>query len=359
MSVINKMLRDLDARRVEEQLPDLQRPISPAALHGTASVTQGRTPRSRRRWMLLGGAALLVAVILWVLESSPPERSLVPAVVSAAPQVPQVPLAPPEPMPAQTATPSATAGALLPKAEARAPEPSSVPPAVKPLAREPVLRVEAWAAPPSPAVAPSKPQAPVSTLEVPVPASPPAATVGEPTLPVAAPKEAKPSAERRQGAVMETLAQAQGLWNAGSREAGLDLLRDAVAAVERVQPRDTELLARLVREQVRMELALGRPGNALALLTRLEPDLSQQADLWAVRGNAAQRLGRHAEAVLAYLAALQLRPGEPRWMLGAAVSLAAQGQLDAAAAQAEQARALGPVSSEVLSYLRQTGVPLR
>jgi len=122
---------------------------------------------------------------------------------------------------------------------------------------------------------------------------------------------------------------------------------------------DPALLALLVREQARMELALGRPAAVLELLSRLEPALAAQADLWAVRGNAAQRLGRHTESVLAYLQALQLRPGESRWMLGAAVSLAAQGQLEAAAQQAEQARALGSVSPEVLHYLRQAGVPLR
>lgn len=167
------------------------------------------------------------------------------------------------------------------------------------------------------------------------------------------------AAQRRQSAAQETLAQAQSLWSAGSREAALQLVQDAVAVAERAQPVDAALLAQLVREQVRMELALGRPGPVLAVLTRLEPALSGQADLWAVRGNAAQRLGRHQESVQAYLAALQLRPGEPRWMLGAAVSLAALGQLEAAARQAEQARALGPVSPEVLTYLRQAGVPLR
>jgi MSHA biogenesis protein MshN len=91
----------------------------------------------------------------------------------------------------------------------------------------------------------------------------------------------------------------------------------------------------------------------------LEPALSNQADLWAVRGNAAQRLARHQESVQAYFKALALRPNEPRWMLGAAVSLAALGQLDAAAEQAEKARAAGVVSPEILAYLRQAGVPLK
>ena len=46
-------------------------------------------------------------------------------------------------------------------------------------------------------------------------------------------------------------------------------------------------------------------------------------------------------------------------MLGAAVALAAQGQTAAAAEFAEQARMLTTVSPDVLTYLRQAGVPLR
>ena len=119
------------------------------------------------------------------------------------------------------------------------------------------------------------------------------------------------------------------------------------------------LLAQAVREIVRMELAQGHPVAALDLLQRLEPQLANQADVWALRGNVAQRLGRHAESVQAYLSALKLRPGEARWMLGAAVSLAAQGQTAQATELAEQARQRGGLSPEVESYLRQQGVVLR
>jgi MSHA biogenesis protein MshN len=141
-------------------------------------------------------------------------------------------------------------------------------------------------------------------------------------------------------------------------------MREAVAAAERAHDAgalaaDSPVLPSLVRELVRMELAEGRVSRVLDLLTRLEPALAGQADLWAVRGNAAQRLARHQESVQAYLQALELRPGEPRWMLGAAVSLAALGRLEAAAEQAEKARATGTVSPEILTYLRQAGVPLK
>ena len=160
------------------------------------------------------------------------------------------------------------------------------------------------------------------------------------------------------------MTQARNLWNAGSRETALDAMRQAVAVAERAQASTPDPVAlpafqTLVRELARMELAQGQVSQLLEQLVRLEPLLADQADLWAVRGNAAQRLGRHQESIYAYGMALKLRPGEPRWMLASAVSLALQGQLAAAAEQAEKARAAGAVSPEVLAYLRQLGVSLR
>jgi Flp pilus assembly protein TadD len=154
------------------------------------------------------------------------------------------------------------------------------------------------------------------------------------------------------------MAQAQSLWNTGSHEAALDLMREALNVVER-SGGNAGVLASLARELARMEMAQGRVAQALSMLTRLEPALSGVAEVWALRGNAAQRLGRHEESAAAYLTALKLRPNEARWMLGAAVSLAAQGQTASAAEQAEKARAAGALSPELASYLRQLGVPLR
>lgn len=164
----------------------------------------------------------------------------------------------------------------------------------------------------------------------------------------------------KQAAALQALAQAQNLWNSGSRDAGIDLLREALALVERSGTAASQAsLTPLARELARMELAQGRPRQAFELLARLEPALSSSADVWALRGNAAQRLGAHQESAAAYLTALKLRPEEPRWMLGAAVSLAANGQTDAAAEWAEKARVGGVLGSEVATYLRQLGVPVR
>jgi Flp pilus assembly protein TadD len=172
-----------------------------------------------------------------------------------------------------------------------------------------------------------------------------------------------PAEAQRQQTAAEAVATAQTLWNAGSREPAIRLLNDVLLSAERSLANNANVplgagVSALVRELTRMQLADGRPGAAWDVLVRLEPHLRNEADLWAVRGNAAQRLGRHTDSVLAYMAALQLRPAEQRWMLGAAVSLAAAGKTEDAASMVEKARAAGPISTEVQAYLRQMGVPL-
>jgi len=357
VSVINKMLRDLDARRAEGAAPGHPRQAGPAGTLGTVSVpSSAQRPAARLGRWLLPLLLLLVASIVaaWYLglgTTAPPPAAPPVTIIEA---------------PAMAPAPSASAPESAASAPAEAPEVAAeVPPAVE---SEPtVLRKKTRRAEAASSEAPAAEKKDKSDRKRVAPArvdtsatvpGQPAATAAAPLVAASAPL-ANTVPQRRQAAAQETLAQAQALWSAGSRDAALEVLREAVVAVERAQPADVALLAQLVREQVRMELALGRPGAVLVLLSRLEPVLSGQADLWAVRGNAAQRLARHQESVQAYLAALRLRPGEPRWMLGAAVSLAALGQLEAAAQQAEQARALGPVSPEVLTYLRQAGVPLR
>jgi tetratricopeptide (TPR) repeat protein len=175
----------------------------------------------------------------------------------------------------------------------------------------------------------------------------------------AAGAESANSSARQAQAGREALTQAQALWSAGSHDAAIELLQQALALAERSSPAGATqpLLASMARELGRMLLADGRAAATLELLTRLEPALGREADIWALRGNAAQRLGRHPDSVRAYNTALQLRPGEQRWLLGAAVSLAALGQTAQASEMVDKARALGPVSKDVLAYLRQAGVP--
>lgn len=465
MSVINKMLRDLDARRAPSAVPGRE----PAGLmRDTASVKAdapaGRT--STVRLALLGTAlGLAVAAAWWYAGAHEGVASSVrPPQISGAPTapLPQAPASAVAMLPSQAAAPlgeqqlhqmldqaarsappglSTAAAVPLPAAAASAagvsPEqaqqmaqqvlratpggqlplpqspglayelqqqlaqaPASAVPASRATGKSneaaPAARtsVSVAAASPAPTRVPASRATPAATLEQQVSGAPAASSEAAPKpprtasaapqaegavkAPAAAPSkpadhragragasaDAAPAVHPRQAAALETLAQARALWNAGSREAALDVMRQAVAVAERAQasapdPAALPAFQTLVRELARMELAQGQPGVVLELLVRLEPVLGDQADLWAVRGNAAQRLGRHTESVQAYQTALKLRPGEPRWMLASAVSLAALGQVTAAAEQAEKARAAGAVSQEILTYLRQMGVPVR
>ncbi len=385
MSVINKMLRDLDSRQAAGTVPPQTPQSRTGFARGTLTVTDsGRaTQRSGLRYVavLISATVILVGGVAgtwWYRNQNVlPRPSVVQAVVGPPPAV-RSPVIAVAPQAASSASPKLvepdTAGIAVQVPD----EPSKVTQtAVKaaPLvaAKVPVVQTgtaraeialkmdstfkgmpNAENASRSNAAGVPRPVSERTLIEAPINAAPTVAAVNS----------AVPQSSARQSPALEALAQAQSLWSSGSHEAAIDLLRDAVAAAERANLAVTSsgnntLLASLVRELARMELAEGRASQALEMLTRLEPSLSGFADVWAIRGNAAQRLGRHQESAAAYLMALKLRPDEARWMLGAAVSLAAQGQTAAAAELAEKARAGGVLSREVATYLRQLGVPLR
>jgi MSHA biogenesis protein MshN len=374
MSVINKMLRDLDQRRATALDPALRAGVVTAT---DRSGPSGMPSRSLWRSARGAGALFLLAVLLgaaWYWHGQTPESH---------PPAPQGGTMNPAPVavPAASASlPAASADlAAVAPASQSASVPSSVAPASAALALvtspplEPVVaEPSAVAVPPAPKVS-VKPLSP-ATVESPglrlssslsmKPHAGPAVPVLSAAAPVGASLAANGpdpavAAQRQQTATRDVLAQAQSLYSSGSADAAIQLLQDSLQAAERASPpapAATQLA--LVRELARMELALGRASAVLELLGRVEPLLSGQADVWAVRANAAQRLGRHPEAVQFYATALQTRPSEPRWLLGSAVSQAALGQLASAAELAEKARAIGPVSKDVWTYLRQQGVNL-
>jgi hypothetical protein len=416
VSVINKMLRDLDSRQAEGAMPVPGAGPVVNMTRGTFTVdpVTGKGSDTRRRvlpWlaMLLMLLALAAVGAWWLYSTAHPNlapalpATAVKSLATAAPVPASAPVAPAAsaPLPAASALlvaaapPTASAAASAPAASVSAPPAvAAVGPASAAVAAAPAPVVPALTPPvavarplPTPGPAPNVTPAPVAITALAAASSPAkpvamtSAAVAKTTAPsvaVTAKPAAKPEAggavpaaanaaaagaRTPQAAAMETLAQAQSLWNSGSREAARDTLRDAVAAAERANlaaaPGGLASFALLVRELCRMELAEGQVGQVLTLLARLEPQLADQPEVWALRGNAAQRLGRHQESANAYLAALKLRPSEGRWMLGAAVSLAALGQTTAAADWADKARAAGAATPEVLSYLRQSGVPLR
>ncbi len=381
MSVINKMLRDLDSRRAADTLP-VQTRESRTGMASDTVIVNDSDRAGRRRGSLHLGAVLTVSVMVlvgaagawWYLNQteflqrkvdqaklvSPPVMnqpvisvapggepvvvlSPLPAIVNSDNALPKAAIEKPPVAPKLSVVASGAAQADISPKMDRALKAASSP-----------TRSSRSDATGTPRAAPDRPmtERPVHERPVTLATTTPAAAVTAPQIP------------QRRSPVLEALAQAQSLWRSGSHQAAMDLLREALAAAERANPvgapsgNHSELVL-LARELARMDLIEGRAGPALEMLTRLEPALSDFADIWAIRGNAAQRLGRHQESVAAYLMALKLRPDEPRWMLGAAVSLAVQGQTVSAAELAEKARVGGVLNPEVAAYLRELGVPLR
>ena len=373
MSVINKMLRDLDSRQSSAATPAQATRSRPDIARDTLAVNSPSrvepTPGGSRpaAWLMAVGVLLAVAAgVWWYLDQ--PSRPVIPAVPQSPTRapvshpvlnavVPQVdsqakaaaPIAVPASVPSGAPAPAPIA-AIVPRL-------APVPRADVPLADSSLKMDNMFRSAPLTAV-PAKAVASVTPRAAPERAAGASAVQSATIAPTA--RQNLP----RESPALEALAQAQSLWNAGSHEAAIDLVAEALALAERANATGApsgspSVLATLARELARMELAQGRVNQALTMLTRLEPVLTDVADVWALRGNAAQRLGRHAESTAAYLTALKLKPNEPRWMLGAAVSLAAQGQTAAAAELADKARAADVVSPEVATYLRQLGVPLR
>jgi MSHA biogenesis protein MshN len=364
MSVINKMLRDLDQR---------QTPAAGAAdllRRDTASVAA--LPRVRRRSPALRWATALLPLVAvlaggfvwWSFQALPAPAPVVPAPPTQAPALAPVPVADPVAAAAQPQASVASAPVSMPVAALPAHAAPAALPASVGLRMDSTLSSPSSAAPvpqATPVVVPAPPAAKVAvaTASAVPPVSVASVVAQAPAKPSPPVAEAVPAGARQQQAGREALAQAQALWASGARDSAISTLQEAVATAERApSAATTGTLVPMVRELARMELAEGRPAAVWDLLTRLEPLLANQPELWALRANAAQRLGRHQESVQAYTTALQSRPGEQRWLLGAAVSLAALGQTGAAAEMADKARAVGPVSREVLAYLRQQGVPL-
>ncbi len=348
------MLRDLDQRQQPHtglagppDDPAVSMPYASSEARGASAARFSARHLNpvRAVWVLLAGVLFLgLAAGLWWTTTA----TRAPGALLTAPQA-VVPTALPDlptPLPvAEPATVVAVAG------------PTPLPTAPQALA--PVTA--------KPQAVPSKPTqtaraAPSTAAPVSAPPASPPAPPQETAQAVSAPEEpGKPLRQVLAG--REALAQAQALWGNGSHDAAVELLQQAVAVVQRPGSASpgaahVALLADLARELARMLMSDGRVAAALDVLTPLETVLGKQADIWALRGNAAQRLGHYADSVQAYDTALRLRPNEQRWLLGAAVSLAASGQTARASEMADKAQALGPIGREVQAYLRQAGVPL-
>lgn len=348
VSVVNRMLQDIDRRRTAAGI-DI--PGVHADIRSVAPAPRRSARADRRIWVaVLLVCAAAASAIIWRERHARESPSAAPAAIVASQSAPAVggsPL-PAPPQPAHTGEPSAplpmAAAAPVTIAPGAIEKPAVDPPAAQ---RRTVL----------PSTESLKLSLQLSALVADRPAArspvkgPPVASTGAQVTNTVA------DIPVRIVAADETVLAARALWNDGSRSAALITLREALVAAEK--SRNHRATVALARELAGLEVADNRAQVALDLLRRLEPLLSDDPDAWALRGNAEQRLAMHAEAAGSYLAALRMKPTEGKWMLGAAISLAATGKLEEAQIWVERARERDAVTPMIGAYLQQLGIVTR
>ena len=364
MSVVNRMLQDIDRRRSSagfDARPNLDiRSVAPGAERSRRLPSSQRRRRGNWAAILLIIVGSMVALFVWrewqmriVSPVSAPVS--VPGSAVVTPPQPMAIAAPPATMPPPVVTTTAAVESIV-SAPVISPPVITAPTAAAVQAAAPNLTN-----PTRPTAEALKLSMKLSALVAETPTVMPAVKNKPPIVTVAqspATITTKPaSAPMRLVAADETVRVARGLWNEGSRAAAMETLREGLASAEAA--RDIRAVAPLVRELARLQVADNHAQTGLDLLKRLENLLIDDADAWALRGNAEQRLALHNEAAESYLAALRLRPTEGKWMIGAAISLAASGRQDDARVWVERARELGAVTPTIAAYLQQLGIAAR
>ncbi|MGI4718905.1 MAG: tetratricopeptide repeat protein [Janthinobacterium lividum] len=356
MSLINKMLQDLDARGGQ-----------PGAAAGSPEIKPVLPPERPFPWLrvaLIGGLAALLGgsgYLAWRIQQAAP--------AAAAPiALAQTPPVAPKPAPVE-AEASAPAAAVVPVAAPVAAEPAAEP---APKA-EPEAAAQELAPPPAPRPEAARAQAPKATLAAPAKAAP--------TAPVA--KAARPE----QGGRMETTAQRA---ENGYRRALASLedgrVTEAIGHLEgalRADPRHEaarQTLVGLLIEAKRPDEAIRQLGAALALdprqpamamlmarlqlergspgidtLMRTLPYAAGNGEYQAFLAGALAREGRHREAAEHYGAAL--RTGSQNgaqngvWWMGLGISLQAEKRIPEAVAAYQKARDSGTLAPDLLGFV--------
>lgn len=97
----------------------------------------------------------------------------------------------------------------------------------------------------------------------------------------------------------------------------------------------------------------GAEAKALAVMESAAPQGSDDPEFSALLGLLYQRAGRHADAVQVYKRALTLRPNDARTWLGFAISLEGTGQRDAARRAYQRAKETGGLTPTLVQYADQ------
>ena len=351
MSLINKMLQDLDARGTPDGRGDAA---------GIRSVPERERGQGVSRALVFGGAAGLTAAAIalgWVYWKRPP---VPPVLVSVA----STPVAAPLPVPAP--------------APAAAPVAVPAPVATAPVAPEPVLQA-------GETVAPAKVHAAEMRRITQQPARPAVAPVVKTPAPAASerildgkqitPQQRVENEYRRalgqlqDGRVSEALAGLQQTLqldprHQGARETLVRLLLEAQRpdeaarqlqlslALDPKQPAQAMMLARL-----QLDKTNGGPA-ALDTLMRSLPYAADNGDYRAFLAGVLQREQRYREAAEQYQLALQTAPDNSVWWMGLGIALQADNHPAQARQAFERAKGLQTLSPQLQAFVERKLVQL-
>ena len=394
MSLINKVLRDLDRRQ----------PAAPTASAQVRAVAP-RAGGDEWFWRIISLLTLAaLGWVGWVVYQVQPRPLATELAAKAAERAAKSP--PAEVAKAETTTVAPTPQA--PAAQKPDPEPAPAPATVAAPKLQPPAPVAA-----KPAPAPDKLRFAYSIetqigapAPKPEPAAQPKAEAAKPKAEAAKPKAeaAKPKAEPKKKAAAEksrverrdvALSPAERGDNEFRR--GVDLLKRgrateaeaAFTAALRSDPRsrgarqalvalklergELDEAGRLLEETLaadpaqldfavalaRIHVERKRPLVALSVLDGAAAGAANHAEYHFMRGTVLQRLGRHAEAADAYRAALRVQATLPQAWMGLGISLEALEQRKAAADAFRNGLAAGPVSSDLRTFAEQRIQALR
>lgn len=380
MSLINQMLKDLDARHEADSRGHLHREVR--------ALPEKRDNKALRLAVVALLALTIGAAGWWSMERylvSTVTRAVPPAVLVESPVAPAVPAA------------SVSSPAVVANAEALSATQNVLPPAADSATRSESVSQDTESGLKLAATIDRLPTVETSGVapSATVPAQQKAGSFARPaetvSLPKAAPYAAPPKAAAP-GAIDKTPAaktlrerseadyrRAVGLVNGARTGEATDLLLD-VLRQDGGHVASRQLLARLLIEQRRNDEAMAilaeglaaQPGQvpwamtlarlqvdrgdlagAARTLQQSQPFASGNADYQGFAGHVQHRLGHEKESVDFYQAAVRLAPTEGRWWLGLGLSLEADHRAAEAREAFLRARASGSLNADLATVVDQ------
>lgn len=378
MSLINKMLQDLDRR----QAGPGSEGTAPPLVHAVPRETRGR------EWFWRTLALLMFIALAWVswvayqvwprpiatdLAYQSAEEARVRQALAQTPRAKA-----PEPAPGESSSPAPPAAAPVaePVRPAPAAEPSAAVPAStpeQPGAPTPPDMLRLAQSIETPILEPKRGAKAVSRASAPKVVSRSAAAEEQPKVErrdrVSTPAERAENEFRYAAAVLKLGRAAEAdshFAKALDFDASHRGARQALV-VMRLEQGQLEAARQLLEEGLRLDpdqpgfaMALARirverkdlPG-ALAALDGSAAAAAEIPEFQVLRATVLQRLGRHGQAADAYRAALRLQPAVPQAWVGLGISLEALQQRRDAAEAFRQALAAGPVNPDVKAFVEQ------